>query len=521
MLQVGEVFAGYTVERQLGAGGMGEAYVVRHPRLPRREVLKLLAAHPADDPQLRARFEREVDRAASLSHPNIVAVHDRGDTDGRMWITRDHVDGIDLSEYVRQGPMRTGEVARVVGDMAVALDFAGAQGLIHRDVKPANIIISTTGRVLLTDVGIAALGVDNSEVTGTGMALSTINYASPEQLQGQPVDPRSDQYSLAATAFHLLTGSVPFANTNAGAVIVAHVTAPVPSAQAARPELSSRVDTAITRAMAKSPADRFPSSAAFAAELTAALAETRTAAAAAAEPTIVRGDPTAFSNLPAVPDEFDPTQLRASAQVHPNPPGPPCEFDRTQRRADAQPPFKATRQPAKSKAVAARLSGVVAAAGGATMAAGAFMPWMQSAYPSTVVQPGRPDSYIARVRGIGIPEIQAIYPGGTPYDMLWGSAWSSFGIATLWIGGIVAVIGLVTLAVPRRFIAVSGAVLATIGSVVAVAAIAKPALWDRWADHPGVSVTNSVMSGLWLVTGAAIVALVAFVTAAIVSRRGA
>ncbi|WP_435594794.1 serine/threonine-protein kinase [Tsukamurella tyrosinosolvens] len=519
MLQVGEVFAGYTVERQLGAGGMGEAYVVRHPRLPRREVLKLLAAHPADDPQLRARFEREVDRAASLSHPNIVTVHDRGEADGRLWITRDYVDGIDLSEYVRQGPMRTGEVARVVGDVAGALDFAGAQGLIHRDVKPANIMISTTGGVLLTDLGIAALGVDNSELTETGMALGTISYASPEQLRGQPVDPRSDQYSLAATAFHLLTGSVPFVHTNVGAVIVAHVTAPVPSAQASRPELSPRVDAAITRAMAKSPADRFSSSAAFAAELTAALAETGTTAAAAAEPTIARGAPTAFSNLSAVPGEFDPTQLRARAQVQSNPRGALGEFDPTQFRADDQVQFKEPRRPAKSESVVARLAGVVAAAGGATMAAGAFMPWMQSTYPSTGVQPGGPDSFIARVRGIGIPEIQAIYPGGTPYDMLWGSAWSNFGIATLWIGSILALIGLVTLAVPRRSIAASGAVLATIGGVVAIAAIATPALWDRWAGMTDAS--NSVMSGLWLVTAAALVALVAFVTAALASRRNA
>ena len=177
MLEPGEVFAGYTIERRLGAGGMGEVYVARHPRLPRREALKVLAPNLADDAQFRARFEREADLAASLSHQNIVAVHDRGETDGRLWIALDLVDGVDLGEVVRRGPMPVGEVARVVGDVASALDFAGAQGLIHRDVKPANIMVSTTGRVLLTDFGIARLGAENSELTGTGMTLGTISYA--------------------------------------------------------------------------------------------------------------------------------------------------------------------------------------------------------------------------------------------------------------------------------------------------------------------------------------------------------
>ncbi|MET9325998.1 protein kinase [Tsukamurella sp. NPDC003166] len=322
MLQPGEVFAGYVIERRLGAGGMGEVYVARHPRLPRREALKVLAANLADDAQFRARFEREADLAASLSHQNIVAVHDRGEADGRLWIALDLVDGVDLGEVVRRAPIPVDEVARVVGDVAAALDFAGARGLIHRDVKPANIMVSSTGRVLLTDFGIARLGAENSDLTGTGMTLGTISYASPEQLQGLPVDARSDQYSLAATAFHLLTGAVPFANTNAGAVIVAQVTAPVPSVRVSRPELSPRVDAAIARAMAKSPADRFASSEAFAAELRTALAEGEAGAASSA-PTLVRGATTTPS-VPALGPDL--------AQAHLAPPAPSPSPEKRGRR---------------------------------------------------------------------------------------------------------------------------------------------------------------------------------------------
>jgi serine/threonine-protein kinase len=271
-LEPGSEFAGYVIERLLGAGGMGEVYVARHPRLPRSDALKVLAPQFAADPQFRARFEREADLAAGLSHHSIVSVHDRGEFDGHLWMALELIEGRDASAMLREHPqgVASGEVGRIVSAVAEALDFAGAGGLIHRDVKPANILLSNAGGVLLTDFGIARMGPENSELTATGTTVGTLNYSSPEQLRGDPLDARSDQYALAATAFHMLTGSVPFPVTNAGAVIIAHATKPVPSVRHARPDLSPAVDHVIARGMAKEPAQRFTSSRDFASALTAA-----------------------------------------------------------------------------------------------------------------------------------------------------------------------------------------------------------------------------------------------------------
>ncbi|NUS91523.1 MAG: serine/threonine protein kinase, partial [Nocardia sp.] len=272
----GAVFAGYTIERLLGAGGMGEVYVARHPRLPRSDAIKVLAAEFTRDDSYRRRFEREADLAASLSHPGIVSVHDRGESDGRLWIALELIDGIDLSASLSAAPggLPGADVTRAVAEVANALDYAGARGLVHRDVKPANILLGRTGHYLLTDFGIARMGPETSDLTGTGLTVGTVSYASPEQMQGLPVDPRSDQYSLAATAFHLLTGAKPFPGTNPVAVIMAHAQQPVPSVRTQRPDLSPQVDAVIGRAMAKSPGDRFPTSNEFADALGAALAVT-------------------------------------------------------------------------------------------------------------------------------------------------------------------------------------------------------------------------------------------------------
>lgn len=272
MLQPGEVFAGYVIERLLGAGGMGEVYVARHPRLPRSDAVKVLAAQFSADAEYRARFEREADLASRLSHPAIVKVYDRGEDRGRLWIAMELVEGVDLAQRLRaNGPMSAAEVARIAEVIAGALDRAHAQGLVHRDVKPANILLSRAGDVLLTDFGIARRVADISNLTGTGMMIGTINYASPEQLSGQPLDGRSDQYSLACSVFHLLTGQAPFADDNPGQVILRHATAAPPSVRTMRPESSAEVDRVLARAMAKRPADRFASSSEFATALGAAL----------------------------------------------------------------------------------------------------------------------------------------------------------------------------------------------------------------------------------------------------------
>ncbi|WP_308646489.1 serine/threonine-protein kinase [Nocardia cyriacigeorgica] len=272
-LEPGSVFAGYTIERLLGVGGMGEVYVARHPRLPRSDAIKVLGAQFTRDESYRRRFEREADLAASLSHPGIVSVHDRGEFDGRLWIALALIDGVDVSALLASAPggLPNAEVARAITAVADALDYAGARGLVHRDVKPANILLARTGHFLLTDFGIARMGPESSDLTGTGMTIGTIAYASPEQMQGLPVEPRSDQYALAATAFHLLTGAQPFTGTSPVAVIMAHAQQPVPSVRERRPGLAPQVDAVFARAMAKSPQERFATSKEFAAALGHAL----------------------------------------------------------------------------------------------------------------------------------------------------------------------------------------------------------------------------------------------------------
>jgi hypothetical protein len=277
-LSEGEQFAGYTMVRLLGSGGMGEVYLARHPRFPRFEALKVLHADLSADPDFQQRFNREAELAAGLWHPHIVGVHDRGEFDGQLWITMDYVDGADLGELMSTR-YRTGmppdQVVAVVSAVADALDHAHRQGLLHRDVKPANIIVSQPGdgsapRILLSDFGIARPIDDTTGLTATNMALGTVNYSSPEQLMGAPLDGRSDQYSLAATAYYLLTGLKMFSNLPAVAVISAHLTAPPPVPGAVRRELAP-ADAVFARALAKDPRHRFQRCSDFATALAAQL----------------------------------------------------------------------------------------------------------------------------------------------------------------------------------------------------------------------------------------------------------
>ena len=215
-LNSGEVFAGYVIQRLLGTGGMGEVYLAQHPRLPRQDALKILSMTSSADSEFRARFTREAELAATLRHPHIVGVLDRGEFDGRLWISMDYVDGIDAGRLIRecyQGGMPEHDVTEIVTAVADALDFGHDRRLLHRDVKPENILVTASDgrrrRVLLTDFGIARRIDDVSNLTDDNVALGTVSYIAPEQLMGKPLDGRSDQYALAATAFHLLTGAPP------------------------------------------------------------------------------------------------------------------------------------------------------------------------------------------------------------------------------------------------------------------------------------------------------------------------
>jgi serine/threonine-protein kinase len=262
-LAEGEVIDGYTIVRSIGAGGMGEVYLAQHPRLPRRDALKVLAATVCADSEYRQRFEREADIAATLWHPHIVEVHDRGDVDGRLWIAMDYVEGTDAGELLTERypkGMPPDEVVRIVTAIGDALDYAHQRGLLHRDVKPANILIANAGaqdeRIMLADFGIARRTGETSNLTGTNMTVGTVAYAAPEQLTGGDVDGRADQYALAATAYQLLTGFPPFHNVNPAVVISQHLTAKPPPIGKHRPELS-RLGPVFDKALAKAPGDRY------------------------------------------------------------------------------------------------------------------------------------------------------------------------------------------------------------------------------------------------------------------------
>ncbi len=285
-LQEGELFAGYTIVRRLGAGGMGEVYLAQHPRLPRRDALKILPAEFTSNAEFRQRFNREADLAGSLYNEHIVGIHDRGEYQGQLWLSMDYVEGTDAARLLRErypSGMPLPEVVEIVTAVAEALDYAHSRGLLHRDVKPANILLGDTTprrRILLADFGIARELGEISGLTATNMMLGTTAYCAPEQLQGSDLDGRADQYALGCTAYHLLTGSAPFQHSNPAVIITQHLSSPPPLLSERRPELGY-LDPSIARALAKDRSARFASCSDFAAAL-AAQAGTAAVAAPAA-----------------------------------------------------------------------------------------------------------------------------------------------------------------------------------------------------------------------------------------------
>jgi serine/threonine-protein kinase len=251
---------------------MGEVYLAEHPRLPRLDALKVLPVEVSQDQDFRERFHREADLAATLYHPHIVALHDRGEFAERLWIAMDYVDGSDTAQLIQRSPngLPTTDVCELAGTIADAIDYAHGNGLLHRDIKPSNVLVSQPKagkqRILLTDFGIARRLDDISGLTATNMTVGTVNYAAPEQLMGRTVDTRTDQYALAATAFHWLTGTVPFAHSNPAVVISHHLTAAPPRLSTTHPQLAA-LDDVLAKAMAKEPDDRFHDCTDFAAAL--------------------------------------------------------------------------------------------------------------------------------------------------------------------------------------------------------------------------------------------------------------
>ncbi|NMD58183.1 MULTISPECIES: serine/threonine-protein kinase [Tsukamurella] len=321
-MQAGAEFAGFRVVRRLGAGGMGEVYLVAHPRLPREEALKILPQDLSTDESYRVRFNREADLAATLFHPNIVGVHDRGESDGKLWLSMDYVAGVDLDQLIRDRHPRglpVADVVSVITQVASALDHAHGKGLIHRDVKPANILLAesgadASGRVLLADFGIARRMDDDAGLTATNTAVGTVTYAAPEQLADEAVDGRTDQYALAATALTLLTGRSPFAGTTPGAVISRKMRGEVPRAAEADPRLAP-LDRALATGMAADPNRRFRTCTDFARALEAQARQVGSGPMPRTTQAPAPGYPPARPTAQTPPPYGQATQIRPSAPV--------------------------------------------------------------------------------------------------------------------------------------------------------------------------------------------------------------
>lgn len=263
---IGSHIGGYQILELIGRGGMGEVYKAQHPRLPRVDAIKLLNNTYGSDPDTRARFEREADLVAPLSHPNLVNVLDRGAHEDQLWIAMEFVSGTDAAQLLSAGPLHPRLAVRIVSEIAEGLDYAHRKGVLHRDVKPGNFLI-TAGNdamnpdvVKLTDFGIARLAQEtDSSLTSVGMTVGTLRYSAPEQIGGEQIDHRADVYALGCSLYELLTAAAPFDVPTSQGLMAAHMFNPPPNPATTNPAVPAAMAAVIAKAMAKKPAGRFTS----------------------------------------------------------------------------------------------------------------------------------------------------------------------------------------------------------------------------------------------------------------------
>ena len=258
MLSPGNTFAGYEVESVVGAGGLGILYRARQLRLDRPVALKLVEPDVARHPVVRERLRREARAVASLDHPNVVPLYEAGEEDGTVFIVTRWVNGTELGTLIgREGPLAPDRAARFAAQMAAALGVAHEQGLIHRDVKPSNVIVTPEDHVYLTDFGLAKRAETEAGLTAADQVLGTVDYVAPEQIEGSEPDARSDVYSLGCVLYEMLTGEPPFAAHKGGmAKMWAQVNAEVTPLSERRSDVPPAIDELVRRSMAKDPATR-------------------------------------------------------------------------------------------------------------------------------------------------------------------------------------------------------------------------------------------------------------------------
>jgi hypothetical protein len=290
-LAAGDEFAGYRIESRLGRGGMGILYLAIEPGLERRVALKLIAPEVIADDVFARRFAEESRIAASIEHPNVVPIYAAGEEDGVPWIAMRYVPGSDLGRRIaREGRLDPAQAVSLIAQIGNGLDAIHAAGLVHRDVKPANVLLSGdpgAEHAYITDFGVARNVATQSGLTQTGRFVGTLDYVAPEQISGEPIDARVDVYALGCLLFKLLTGEVPFPREGEAARLYAHLNDPPPAPSLYEPSVSMALDDVVARAMSKSPEDRYPSAGDLGRAAQAALSGT---AVSVPERTVATGD---------------------------------------------------------------------------------------------------------------------------------------------------------------------------------------------------------------------------------------
>ena len=255
---VGTEIAGHRLEAIIGRGGMGVVYRARDLHLDRVVALKVIAPEFAKDPEFRQRFKRESQQAASIRHPNVISIYSAGEEANLLFITMDYVEGTDLKTFIGvRGRLDARLAASVVSQVAAGLEAAHARGLVHRDVKPANVLIDGEGQAYLTDFGLTKRAGPGSALTSTGLIVGTTDYLAPEQIQGDKLDARVDVYALGCVLYEALTGFVPYPRENTAATLWAHINDPPPPVLERAPDVPMEFDLVVRRAMAKDPDQRF------------------------------------------------------------------------------------------------------------------------------------------------------------------------------------------------------------------------------------------------------------------------
>jgi serine/threonine-protein kinase len=336
--RIGSSVAGYRLDALIGRGGMSFVYLAEHVRLGRKVALKLLAPPLSKDESFRARFERESQRAAEIDHPNIIPIYDAGEANGELYIAMKYVPGCDLKEVIaREGSLSVSRALFLLEQAAAALDAAHDRDLIHRDVKPANILVEEhSERVYVTDFGVVKHTLTRGQ-TRTGFFIGTTDYAAPEQIEARTVDARTDVYSLGCVLYECLAGSPPFDRGADIAVMHAHLTQPPPLLSSIRSDLPKSLDRTITRAMAKDPDERFATctelmQAARAAALSSHSTEHESRAASV--PTLASAAPAAVAGAAAETAGTAPAQPLTEAAA----PGPDTGIGQTSATAGGPPP---------------------------------------------------------------------------------------------------------------------------------------------------------------------------------------